>query len=77
MTNTIDIYPYDGLGQTKKEAVKYGLKGDRLSSLCYQATREHFAIETTSSTVRKILKFPVYLYAKMGGKDYFQPESVN
>ena len=68
----IDIYPYDGLGKTKKEAVKYGLKGDRLSSLCYQATRDHFAIETTTSLLRKIFKFPVYLYAKLRGKDYFQ-----
>lgn len=68
----IDIYPYDGLGKTKKEAVKYGLKGDRLSSLCYQATRKRFAIETTTSTVRKVLKFPAHLYAKMRGKDYFQ-----
>lgn len=68
----IDIYPYDGLGKTKKEAVKYGLKGDRLSSLCYQATRDHFAIETTTSLFRKIFKFPVYLYAKLRGKDYFQ-----
>ena len=33
----IDIYPYDGLGKTKDEAIKYGLKGDRLSSLCYQS----------------------------------------
>lgn len=29
----IDIYPYDGLGTTEKEAVTYGMKGDRLSSL--------------------------------------------
>lgn len=68
----IDIYPYDGLGNTKKEAVRYGLKGDRLSSLCYQATREHFAIETTTSVVRKIIKYPVWLFSKMIGKDYFQ-----
>ena len=68
----IDIYPYDGLGKTKKEAVKYGLKGDHLSSLCYQATREHFAIETTTSFIKKIAKFPVYLYAKMRGKEHFQ-----
>ena len=68
----IDIYPYDGLGKTKDEAVKYGLKGDRLSSLCYQATREHFAIETTTSLFRKIAKLPVYLYAKLRGKDCFQ-----
>lgn len=68
----IDIYPYDGLGKTKAEAVKYGSKGDRLSSFCYQATREHFAIETTTSLIRKIAKLPVYLYAKLRGKDCFQ-----
>lgn len=68
----IDIYPYDGLGNTKEEAVKYGLKGDRLSSFCYQATRDHFAMETTTSIIRKIVKFPVFIYAKLRGKEYFQ-----
>ena len=68
----IDIYPYDGLGVTKEESVRYGLKGDRLSSLCYQATRKRYAIETTTSPLRKLLKFPVYLFAKMCGKDFFQ-----
>lgn len=68
----IDIYPYDGLGKTKEEAVSFGLKGDRLSSLCYQATRKHFAIETTTSTLRKIVKYPVFLVSKMIGKNFFQ-----
>ncbi len=68
----IDIYPFDGLGQTKKEAVSYGLKGDYLSSLCYQATREHFAMETTTSLFRKIVKYPVFLVSKVIGKDFFQ-----
>ena len=68
----IDIYPYDGLGNTKKEALKFGLKGDRLSSLCYQATRKHFAMETTTAVWRKLLKLPVYLFAKLCGKDRFQ-----
>lgn len=68
----IDIYPYDGLGMTKKEAVKYGMKGDRLSSMCYQATRDHFAIETTTSSIRKIIKFPIFSIAKLIGKNYFQ-----
>lgn len=67
----IDIYPFDGLGNTEKEALQYGMKGDRLSSLCYQATREHFAVENTAS-IRKIIKFPVYLIAKLCGKDLFQ-----
>lgn len=68
----IDIYPYDGLGKTKKEAIAYGMKGDRLSSMCYQSTRKHFAIETTTSVFRKIIKYPVYLVAKLIGKEYFQ-----
>ena len=68
----IDIYPYDGLGDNKEGAVAFGMKGDRLSSFCYQATREHFAIETTTSTFRKLIKYPVYLFSKMIGKDYFQ-----
>lgn len=68
----IDIYPYDGLGDTPEEALKYGLKGDRLSSLCYQATRDHFAIENTTSALRKFIKLPVYLVSKLCGKDWFQ-----
>ena len=68
----IDIYPYDGLGTNKEDAVRFGMKGDRLSSLCYQATRDHFAMETTTSTLRKLLKFPFYLFAKLCGKQMFQ-----
>lgn len=68
----VDIYPYDGLGNTKEEAVRYGMKGDRLSSLCYQSTRMHFAIETTTSVVRKAIKYPVYLMSKLIGKEFFQ-----
>ena len=68
----IDIYPYDGLGNDKKEAVRFGMKGDRLSSLCYQASRDHFAIETTKSLWRKAVKYPVYLFCKALGKERFQ-----
>ena len=68
----IDIYPLDGLGKTPDEALKFGLKGDRLSSLCYQSTRKRFAVETTKSTLRKFLKFPVFIFAKICGKEMFQ-----
>lgn len=68
----LDIYPYDGLGNSKKEALRFGMKGDRLSSLCYQATRDHFAIETTSSPIRKAVKLPVYMLCRMCGKERFQ-----
>lgn len=68
----VDIYPFDGLGNTKKEAVRYGLTGDRISSLCFQATRKRFEIGTTRSLFRKIIKYPVFLFAKTVGKDCFQ-----
>lgn len=68
----IDIYPYDGLGNNHEEALKYALKGDRLSSLCYQATRDHFAIENTTSPFRKLIKFPAYIFAKVLGKRVIQ-----
>ena len=44
----IDIYPFDGLGDNKSEAVRFGKMGDRLSSFCFQATRKHidFKIRT-------------------------------
>lgn len=68
----IDIYPFDGLGNTKEEALKFGLKGDRLSSMCYQATRIRCAVETTTSRLRRMIKFPVFLIAKACGKNFFQ-----
>lgn len=67
----IDVYPMDGMGATLKEALKYGIYNDRMSSFCYQATRKHFAIENTKSTFRKIVKLPVYLVSKAIGKDFF------
>lgn len=68
----IDIYPYDGLGNTKEEALRFGLKGDRLSSLCFQATRQRFAMGYTKSIFRKIIKLPVYLFSKAVGKNFYQ-----
>lgn len=70
----IDIYPFDGLGDTEQEALKFGLKGDRLSSLCYQSTRVRCATETTTSTFRKIIKFPVFVFSKVMGKNFFRTD---
>lgn len=68
----IDIYPLDGLGNTIKDAISLGKKGDHLSSMCYQSTRTKFEIGTTKSTFRKIIKFPVFLLSKIIGKTYYQ-----
>lgn len=68
----IDIYPFDGMGMSYEEAVSYGRKGDRLSSFCYQATRRHLAIETTTSFVRKVIKPFVFVVCRIIGKNFFQ-----
>lgn len=68
----IDIYPYDGMGETWKEAVKFQRKGDRLSSFCFQASRNHFERGITKSIFRLIIKFPVFIVCKVIGKDFFQ-----
>lgn len=67
----IDIYPLDGLGNDLKKAQKIAIKGDRLSSFCFQSTRKHFALETTKSYFRILLKFPVYVVSKLIGRDFF------
>ncbi len=64
----IDIYPFDGIGNTWKEASLRARKGDFLSSVCFQATRKHFAIETTTSKFRKLIKFPFFIFSKIYGK---------
>lgn len=68
----IDIYPFDALGNTKKEAAFYAKRGDVLSTFCSQANKKRYAVETTESLVKQIIKLPVFLLAKMIGKSYFQ-----
>lgn len=68
----IDIYPLDGLGNDRNEANKLSCRGDRLSSLCFQASRKHYAIETTKSRLRKLLKLPIFCFSKLIGTKFFQ-----
>ncbi len=68
----IDIYPFDGLGNDLNQAIKQGLKGDRLSSLMYQATRKKCKMEITTSPFRKIIKYPVFKISKIIGSQYFK-----
>jgi len=67
----IDIYPYDGLGDCRKEALKLVKKSDRLSSLCFQASRLHLEKGITKSLWKKLIKFPVFVLCKLIGKDFF------
>lgn len=68
----IDIYPMDGLGNNKRKAGRLCVKGQLLSSFCYQATRQRFAVEITKGKLKRFLKIFVYILAKCVGKEYFQ-----
>ncbi|WP_155974149.1 LicD family protein [Streptococcus ruminantium] len=72
----IDIYPFYGLGDTEEEAISIGMKGDRLSSACYQSTRISYKVENTKKLYRKVLKYPAFWIAKIIGKEYFQKKLV-
>lgn len=68
----IDIYPFDGVGSNLRQALKMERKGDHLSSFCYLSTRKHFAVESTKGFFKNVVKFPLFIIAKLIGKDYFQ-----
>lgn len=72
----IDIFPLDGLGDDKNHALKLIDCGKNLSSLIFLSTRKHFGKGTTKSIWKLILKFPIYLYAKLKGKNYFAKKSM-
>lgn len=68
----IDIYPYDGMGDTWEEAISFEKKGDILSSFCYQATRKHIEKGFAKSFFMQLVKVPVFLISKAIGKNFFQ-----
>ncbi len=68
----IDIYPFDGLGRDFSKALGVEKKGDYLSSFCYLSTRKHYAFESTKGIYRNILKLPLFIIARLIGKDFFQ-----
>ncbi|MCR5639340.1 MAG: LicD family protein [Lachnospiraceae bacterium] len=67
----VDIYPMDGIGNTKEEYIRRKNLASKYSSLCFLSTREHFEFGTTKGMKKKILKIPAYFYAKMKGKNFF------
>ena len=67
----IDIYVLDGIGSDLKKAKKIGRKAKVYSSFLFQATRVKFQMGITKGLKKRVLKFPVYCYAKLRGKQYF------
>ncbi len=67
----IDIYVLDGFGIDYDNAVKTAFTAKKNASYLFQATRQRFQMGLTKGLKRKILKFPVYCFAKLMGKKYF------
>ena len=67
----VDIYPFDGMGNNKEEAIRLGKKADHLSSLCFLTSRLHFGVDNTKSKLKMALKIPAYIYAKIKKKIFY------
>lgn len=72
----IDIYPLDGLGDDRDEAIKTINRGKDLSSMIFLATRKYFHKGNTKSIAKTIFKLPAFVYAKVCGKNYFAKQSL-
>lgn len=67
----IDIYPLDGVGHSRKEALATMKKTTKYPSLIFQSTRVSYNLGNTKGFFRKIFKFPAFIFAHIMGKDYF------
>lgn len=72
----VDVYPLDGAGHTWKEVERKGVYFRFLSSMCFLATRERFFVDHVEYSSKKsigttIVKFPLYIIAKILGRDFF------
>lgn len=64
----IDIYPMDGMGNTEEEFTALKTKASRYSSLCFLSTRLRCEKGNTKSKLKRLIKFPAFLFAKLYGK---------
>lgn len=67
----IDIYPMDGLGKTKEEAVARMEKAAKYVSMFFLSTRLRCEKGLTKSKLKLLIKFPAFVLAKLIGKKFF------
>ncbi len=65
----IDIYPYDGLGNSKLGAILRGFAGDLLSSLLYSATRVECPVPLYATGLKRHLGRSAHRLAKAIGQE--------
>lgn len=73
----VDIYVVDGLGNSREEADKIIKKSSRLSSMMFLSTRKYFSKGLTEGKIARLLKYPIYLLAKIMGKDFWAKRIEN
>ena len=67
----VDIYPLDGVGDDYQQAIKLIKKTKRLASLCFLTGRKSFGVDNTYSTLKMLIKFPAYCWAKLWGNQHY------
>lgn len=68
----IDVYPWDGVGQTEEEVAERKGKAARNSSLFYLSTRQKCVKGNTKSIKKLLIKPAAFVVAKLLGKNYFE-----
>ena len=68
----IDVYPWDGVGQTEEEVAERKGKAARNSSLFYLSTRQKCVKGNTKSIKKLLIKPAAFVVAKVLGKNYFE-----
>ena len=71
MGTFVDIYLLENLGDDYKRICKNKKKNIHYASLYFLSTRKKFEIGHTKGILRRILKIPAYVFAKMVGRKYF------
>ena len=67
----IDIYILDGVGNSFEEAWEYASKMCKYPRLIFLSTRKHYHFGTTKGFWKRMVKIPIYYYAKIKGKAFF------
>ncbi len=67
----VDIYPLDGIGATREEALATLKKRAKWSSLYFLSTRLRCEKGLTKSPLKQLIKLPAFLVAKCVGKKWF------
>lgn len=65
----IDLYVLDGAGNTKDEAKAKMNATKAFPSLIFYSTRNHYSVKNTNGLIKKIMKMPAFLIAKIVGKE--------